>query len=846
VTFESWFQALHPQIPVNSVNSVLRLAGEGGTIPFIARYRKEATGNLDEVAIEQVLDGKEAWDGLVQRQAFVLAEIEAQGKLTPELKTAISGCFDRDRLEDLYLPFKKKKKTKAALAKEAGLQPLADWIWNCGHGTESPQPGQTLELWALTFRNEEKGILELEAVLQGATDILVERLSEDQALRVQVREALTTKGFTFCTKGEKAKPNSKYERYFTYQEPVTTLRLPQNSHRYLAIRRGWLEGELVVKIGGPTEDPQFEAALLQSFEHAACTVADSPGAALLKKSASLAYQVYVRPAIESEIHRTLKGVADDIAIEVFAENVRTLLLAAPLGPKAVMGVDPGIRTGCKVAMVDASGKFHAYHLIELQTDEQKAKSKTLLDTVLAQQNVDAVAVGNGTAGRETELFLRAYLKEKGLSIPVVMVNEAGASVYSASEVAREEFPELDLTIRGAISIARRLQDPLAELVKVDPKSIGVGQYQHDVPQHSLKKSLTRVVESCVNSVGVNANTASTHLLAYVSGIGPALAKALVERRNEKGLFTSRKDFLDIPFFSAKTYEQAAGFLRVPGGTNPLDNTGVHPERYEVLEKFAAKAEKPVSALLGKGAEVVRGAKELAEELGAFTFNDLVEELSKPGRDPRESFVPFAFREDIFELKDLQPGMTCPGIVTNVTNFGAFVDIGIHQDGLVHLSQLANRFVRDPREVVNPGDRVVVRVMEVNQEKKQISLTMKADRPAPKPRQKPQPKAAQAGAEGGQPRAQGPRPQGPRPQGPRPKQGERPQGPRPQQAAQGSPGGQPTRANAPRPSGQRPPERDRRPQNGDRGQANRGPKPRQPDRALVHNPFAALAALKEKK
>jgi protein Tex len=788
VTFEAWFQKTHPDIPTHSVSAVLRLSAEGATIPFISRYRKEATGNLNEVAIEQIIDGKEEWDGLIQRQTYVVSEIESQGKLTPELKASVLGCFDRDRLEDIYLPFKKKKKTKALLAKEAGIEPLADWIWNCGHGTETPHPGQTLELWALTFRNEEKGILDVATVLQGATDILVERLSEMQDLRAKVREAFNEKGFLFCTKGEKAKPNSKYEKYFTYQESVVSLRQPQNSHRYMALRRGWLEGELVARVSGPIEDLEFEKNLLGIFESAACTVPGSPGADLLKRSASLAFQVYVRPAIESEVHRSLKTVADEIAIGVFAENVRTLLLAAPLGPKSVLAVDPGIRTGCKLAVIDAAGKFTHHEVIELQSEAQKAKSKEALTQLLEKFPIDAIGVGNGTAGRETELFLRSFIKELGKSIPVVMVNESGASVYSASEVAREEFPELDVTVRGAISIGRRLQDPLAELVKVDPKSIGVGQYQHDVPAHSLKRSLQRVVETSVNSVGVNINTASTHLLAYVSGIGPALAKAVIERRNEKGLIRSRQELLEIPFFTEKTFEQAAGFLRVPDGTNPLDNTGVHPERYQVLEQFAEKVGKPVSALLGTGASTVRSSKELEEQLGGFTFKDLVTELEKPGRDPRDTFVPFTFREDIFEMKDLQAGMACPGIVTNVTNFGAFVDIGIHQDGLVHLSQLANRFVKDPREVVQPGDRVQVRVLEVNLEKKQISLTMKAERPAPAPRPK--------------------RPPAPQ----KPSSDQRPKFDKPRQNA-------PQRKPAP------------------------PPKPRKDK--FTHNPFAALAALKEK-
>ncbi len=825
MTFEAWFQNRHPHIPTSSVSAVLKLATEGATLPFIARYRKEATGNLNEVGIEQVLDGKEDWDGLNQRQAFIVAEIESQSKLTPELKASILSCFDRDRLEDIYLPFKKKKKTKALLAKEAGLEPLADWIWNCGHGTEVPQPGQTLELWALTFRNEDKGILEVAAVLQGATDILVERLSEVQELRERVREAFTQKGFLYCTKGDKAKPNSKFEKYFAYHESVASLRQPQNSHRYLALRRGWLESEIVARIGGPVAEPEFEKALLGAFEMHACSVHESPGAEILKRAALLAYQVYVRPAIESEVHRALKTVADDVAIGVFADNVRTLLLSAPLGPKSVLAVDPGIRTGCKVALVDASGKFTHHEVISLQTDDQKAKSKESLLALLAAHPIDAIAIGNGTAGRETEIFFRAFLKETGKSLPVVMVNESGASVYSASEVAREEFPELDVTVRGAISIGRRLQDPLAELVKIDPKSIGVGQYQHDVPAHSLKKSLQRVVELSVNSVGVNVNTASTHLLAYVSGIGPALAKALVEKRNEKGLFRSRAELLEIPFFSTKTFEQAAGFLRVPNGTNPLDNTGVHPERYSVLEAFAQTVDKPVASLLGAGASTVRSSRELQEQLGAFTFGDLVAELEKPGRDPRESFTPFSFREDIFEMKDLQAGMACPGIVTNVTNFGAFVDIGVHQDGLVHLSQLANRFVRDPREVVNPGDRVQVRVLEVNLEKKQISLTMRAEKPAARPPRPPAQKTE--------------RPPAPRPKVNAPPPRMNAGGSPPMQNRSGSSPHRPTRSTDSRPKTPRSAPPPRRPEQPRRREA--------PTRneELKHNPFAALIALKNK-
>jgi uncharacterized protein len=725
VNFETWFQTIHPEISPASAAAVLRLSEEGATIPFIARYRKEQTGNLDEVSIQRVLDGKERWDAILKRQAFILSEIERQQKLTPELKEQILASFDLDALEDLYLPYKQKRKTKATVAKEAGLEPFADWIWNCGHGTERPQPGQTLQLFALAFYNPEKGISDAEAALRGAQDILVERVSEIAQLRQHVRRTTFEKGFIITRKAEKAKPNSKYEHYFDYHESIHSLLQPQNSHRYLAMRRGWKEEELVLSIGGAPDDEAYEEQLLKPFEQAACTVVDWEGADLLLRAARLALKAYVLPSIETEVHRTLKEVADEAAIKVFAENVRRLLLAPPFGPKAVLGVDPGIRTGCKLAVVDHSGKYLASSVIYLQTEGEKEKAKQLLGEMVKNYNIQAIAVGNGSGGRETEGFVRAALKEEGLAVPVVMVNEAGASVYSASEAAREEFPDLDLTVRGAISIARRLQDPLAELVKIDPRSIGVGQYQHDVASHSLKKSLELVVDSCVNAVGVNLNTASYHLLAHVSGIGPALAKKIVQYRNEKGLFRSRQQLLDVPHFSKKSFEQAAGFLRIPGGDHPLDNTGIHPERYPVLERLAERLNCSVKDFLGAGVELVKRAEELRQEVGEFTFEDIIKELEKPGRDPREEFVAFQYREDIHQLKDLQPGMVCPGIVTNVTNFGAFVDIGVHQDGLVHISQLSDRFIRDPREVVSPGDRVTVRVLEVNLEKNQISLSMKS-------------------------------------------------------------------------------------------------------------------------
>ncbi|MBL8171333.1 MAG: RNA-binding transcriptional accessory protein [Acidobacteria bacterium] len=737
MTFESWFQSLHADIPVPSALAVLKLVEEGGTVPFIARYRKEQTGNLDEVAIQTSIDAKERWDEIIKRQAFIVEEIERQGKLTDELKEKILSTYNLDSLEDIYLPYKQKRKTKATIAKEAGLEPLANWIWDCGHGAVTPEVGQTLDVYALAFYNPEKNINDAATAIAGAQDILTERLAETQELREFTRQTVFERGNLRTGKAEKAKPHSKYERYFDYFEPIESLLKPENSHRYLAMRRGWMEEELQLTIGGQPAPAGLEASaeaavdsyeqiLLAQFESAACSVAEAPGADVLRKASRLALKAYVLPSIETEVHRNLKEIADEAAIRVFAENVRKLLLSAPFGAKAVLGVDPGIRTGCKLAVVDDAGKFIASTVMYLQSNHEQEKAKKLLNETIKNGNIRAIAVGNGTAGRETETFVREALKEFGHNVPVVMVNESGASIYSASETAREEFPELDVTVRGAISIARRLQDPLAELVKIDPKSIGVGQYQHDVSQPALKKSLDLVVDVCVNSVGVNLNTASYHLLAHVSGIGPSMAKKIVEHRSTAGLFTSRQQLLDIPRFTKKTFEQAAGFLRIPNATHPLDNTGVHPERYPELESLATKLGKSVVELTGNGVELVKHDEEFKAKVGEFTFADIVAELAKPGRDPREGFSAFAYREDIHEVSDLQPGMVCPGIVTNVTNFGAFVDIGVHQDGLVHISQLADRFVKDPRDVVSPGDRVTVRVLEVNLEKNQIALTMKSD------------------------------------------------------------------------------------------------------------------------
>ncbi|MBC7395851.1 MAG: helix-hairpin-helix domain-containing protein, partial [Bdellovibrionales bacterium] len=532
----------------------------------------------------------------------------------------------------------------------------------------------------------------------------------------------------------KSKPNSKYQNYFDYEEKTTSLMEPRSSHRYLAIRRGWIEEELSISFGGSKNDPQFESDLLNYFAMKAAAGNDTMVKSALEKAARVALKAHVVPSIENEYHKQMKEVADHMAIQVFSENIRKVLLAAPYGPKAVLGVDPGIRTGCKLAVIDGSGKYLADTVLKLQSDNEKEQAKTFLTALAQSGQITSIVVGNGTAGRETETFIRQILKEKSINIPVVMVSESGASVYSASTVAREEFPNLDVTVRGAISIARRFQDPLAELVKIDPKSIGVGQYQHDVSQTGLKRALDYVVDSCVNAVGVNVNTGSVHLLSHVSGIGEGLAKAIVEYREANGLFKSREDLVSVPRFSKKTFELAAGFLRIPESANPLDNTGIHPEKYADLEALAKSQGKSVQDFIGSGARQLLKNSEAKEKLGEFTVKDIVTELEKPGRDPRDTFVPIQFRDDLTSLKDVQPGMICPGLVTNVTNFGAFVDIGVHQDGLVHISQLGNKFVTDPNQVVSPGDKVTVKVLEVNLEKSQMALTMRFDeKPKSEPR-----------------------------------------------------------------------------------------------------------------
>lgn len=800
---QSYLSRIVPGIAAKSALAVIELAGEGGTVPFIARYRKEKTGNLDEVQIRAVLDGFETYNEIVKRKAFLVKEIGEQNNLTAEIKKRIELAWDLGELEEIYKPFKKKKKTKATIAREAGLEPLATWIWEMGHGALRDE--LTMEMKAKAFLNPAAKIVTYEEALKGAQDILVERIANDVDLRARVSRNYLDKGRLLSKASKGYKPHSKYEMYKEFEEPVKSLLETKSSHRYMAMRRGWEEEELSVDVKADEED------LLKSYIAFATNNPDNAIGDYLAQCARLALNVYVLPSVVNDIHRLLKEKSDEDAIKVFAENVRKLLLASPFGPKCILGVDPGLRTGCKVALIDKGGNFISHTVLYTLGDNAEEKARGLFKEVLKQIQIEAIAVGNGTAGRETEVFLRKILKDLGSNIPVIMVNESGASVYSASEVARQEFPDLDLTVKGAISIARRLQDPLAELVKVDPKSIGVGQYQHDVNQSNLKKSLEAVVESCVNNVGVDLNTASAPLLSFVSGIGPALASNIVEHRKTKGLFTDRSELLKVPKFSTKVYEQAAGFLRIQGGKVVLDNTGIHPERYTAVRDMVHELGCSIPEVIGEGAKKLLALRtKWAVLVGEFTFDDIIKELEKPGRDPRDPFKAFQFRDDIFEVKDLKEGMICTGIVTNVTNFGAFVDIGVHQDGLVHISALSNKFVDDPRKVVNPGDQVNVKVLKIDLEKNQISLTMRMD-------EAPEHKA------------------------PREMRSER--GPQQQRPVHGAKSGGPTA------QGRRPPQKTGQQPQSHRdasGSGDRGSRDRKPAGNPFNNPFAALLNINEKK
>lgn len=797
---QNYLKRLVTDVSAKSAEAVLELVAEGGTVPFIARYRKEKTGNLDEVQIRKVIEANETYLEIVKRKAFLIKEIGEQNNLTEEIKKRIEISWDLGELEEIYRPFKKKKKTKATIAREAGLEGLAQWIWDIGHGLLSD--ATPIELKAKEYLNPSKGIQIYDEAIKGAQDILVEKTANEPQLRQEVLNNYMQKGKIVAKAAKGYKANSKYEMYREYEEPVKSLLETKNTHRYMAVRRGWQEEELSVEIKG--DDDQ----LLKKYIAFTTTNPDNPIGAFLSAVAKTALTVYVLPSVVNEVHRVLKEKADNDAILVFAENVKKVLLASPFGAKCVLGVDPGIRTGCKLALIDKAGRFISHTVMYTEGDSAETKAKALFSEVTKQISIEAIAVGNGTHGRQTENFIRKVLKELGIEIPIIMVNESGASVYSASEIAREEFPDLDVTVKGAISIARRLQDPLAELVKVDPKSIGVGQYQHDVNQVQLKKSLDAVVESAVNNVGVDVNTASAALLSHVAGIGPATAQSLVKFRQEKGVFKERDELLKVPRLSTKVFEQAAGFLRIPNGKLILDSTGIHPERYQAVRDMAQDLNLPLSELIGEGAKKALAQRsKWAALIGEFTFDDIIKELEKPGRDPRDPFKVFKFRDDIFEVKDLTEGMICPGIVTNVTNFGAFVDIGVHQDGLVHISELSHKFIDDPRKAVSPGQQVTVKVLKVDQAKNQISLTMKLET-APQVESRPVRPRTQERSD-------------------RPAAGARQQGGAVSGGARGNPGSRTQ------------PQHDRRPQTGQGSGGHRPNQPARPAASPFNNPFAAL-------
>jgi uncharacterized protein len=702
-------------LPGKSVASTIKLLEAGNTIPFIARYRKEATDNLDETQIRNIQERVDYLKELEERKRTILASIESQGKLDKNLKAKIENCMIKNELEDLYLPFKPKRRTKAAIAREKGLEPLALMILG---QLKVGNPEKDAE----AFIDLEKGVANVFDALEGARDIVAEMISENIEVRKIVREIFASEGLVVSkVVDEKAKEPTKFEQYYDFKEKAS--KIP--SHRYLAIRRGEKENILHFHIDVDMEPCIHEIRRIIGLKES------TPFAKHLDLAILDAYKRLISPSIETDLRVELKMTSDRSAVDVFASNLRNLLMASPLGSKAVIGIDPGIRTGCKCAAVDSTGKILHYTTLFLsQGDKAVEQAKNDLRKMIKEINPFAIGIGNGTAGRETEAFIRNFLKDEGLHhIIVLSVSESGASIYSASEIAREEFPDLDLTIRGAISIARRLQDPLAELVKVDPKSIGVGQYQHDVFQQLLHDKLKEVVESCVNQVGVELNTASASLLTYVSGIGPSLASKIVKHREKNGPFKSRKDLLDVSGLGPRIFEQSAGFLRIRDGLHPLDASSVHPERYEMVECIAKDQGISLNGLLQNQVAInqIPIQKYVNDSIGMHTLSDIIAELKKPGRDPRAQFEPPCFREDVFSIKDLKPGMKLEGIVTNVTAFGAFVDIGVHQDGLVHISEITDKFIKDPAVVLQVGNKIKVEVLSVDVEKKRISLTARLNR-----------------------------------------------------------------------------------------------------------------------
>ncbi|MBU0544743.1 MAG: RNA-binding transcriptional accessory protein, partial [Proteobacteria bacterium] len=694
-------------IKISQVLSVAALLNEGATIPFIARYRKEATGSLDEVAITAIRDRVARLEELDSRREAVLKSLEQNGHLTDELREKVIAASTIAVLEDIYLPFRPKRRTKATIAREKGLEPLALIIFK--------QEGADPDKEAERFVDPEKGVENPEDALSGARDIIAEMVSEDQNARAALRNLFTAKGKFICKVAtDKEQEGSKYRDYFDWEEQAANA----PSHRILAMRRGEKEDVLNLTIA-PPEDEAIKI-LEELF-----VKSDGEDSKQVRSAVNDSYRRLLSRSMETEARLLTKERADSEAIRVFAENLRNLLLAPPLGAKRILGIDPGFRTGCKVVCLDRQGKLLHHDTIYPHFSDKGSNNAMLTMRELCDRfEIEAIAVGNGTAGRETETFVKSIDFSK--RIPVIMVNESGASIYSASEIAREEFPDLDLTVRGSVSIGRRLMDPLSELVKIDPKSVGVGQYQHDVDQTALKKSLDDVVMSCVNGVGVDVNRASVQLLTYVSGLGPQIAKNIIAHRDENGPFNSRKELKKIPRLGPKAFEQSAGFLRIRDAKNPLDGSAVHPESYRIVDKMAEDLSCGVADLIKDPAlrSKIDISNYVTDTIGIPTLKDILEELAKPGRDPREGFDEFAFESGIEKIEDLKSGMRLPGIVTNVTAFGAFVDVGVHQDGLVHVSELSDRFVRNPSEIVKVNQKVTVTVIDVDVERKRVSLSMK--------------------------------------------------------------------------------------------------------------------------
>ncbi|EPO5778016.1 Tex family protein [Vibrio harveyi] len=701
------------------VNATVTLIDDGNTVPFIARYRKEVTGGLDDTQL-RTLDSRLSYlRELDDRRQTILKSIQEQGKLTPELEQEITQADSKTRLEDLYLPYKPKRRTKGQIAIEAGLEPLADQLWN--HPQTEP------ESEASKYLDADKGVADTKAALDGARAIIMERIAEDANLLEKIRGHLNRNAEMGARVVEgKEQEGEKFKDYFNHNEPLS--KVP--SHRALAMLRGRNEGFLTLAMNA---DPEQEEGARQSYcetiiaDHYGVTLSSAPADTWRKQVISWAWRIKVSMHMETELMGAMKERAEIEAIEVFATNLKDLLMAAPAGPRATLGLDPGLRTGSKIAIVDPTGKVLATETIYPHPPQkQYDKSAQIVDQLVRKYNVDLIAIGNGTASRETDSFVADVIKRGNLKVQKIIVSEAGASVYSASELAAKEFPNMDVSLRGAVSIARRLQDPLAELVKIDPKSIGVGQYQHDVSQSMLAKRLDAIVEDCVNAVGVDVNTASAALLTRVAGLSSTIAQNIVDFRDENGRFEARTTLKKVPRLGPKAFEQCAGFLRIMDGKNPLDASAVHPEAYPVVKAISEKNNKDIKALIGDSSFLkgLHAVDYTDDNFGVPTITDIIKELDKPGRDPRPEFKTATFAEGVNSVSDLEPGMILEGVVSNVANFGAFVDIGVHQDGLVHISALTDRFVSDPREVVKAGDIVKVKVMEVDVQRKRIGLSMR--------------------------------------------------------------------------------------------------------------------------